>query len=88
MVNREEKIRSFAPRNYWEVHADFKVDAGVYEGKYFDPDFKKSSDPDLKAERLWAAEDAQKIADAVRGKRAQPPRRPNLQLLPALPCMI
>lgn len=69
VVNREEKIRSFVPRNYWEVHADFKANAGIYEGKYFDPAFKKSSDPDLKAERLWSAEEAQKIADAVRGKK-------------------
>lgn len=86
VVNREEKIRSFAPRNYWEVHADFKVDAGVYEGKYFDPDFKKSSDPDLKAERLWAAEDAQKIADAVRGKKgtATETSKPSTSSCPAL----
>ena len=69
VVSREEKIRSFVPRNYWEVHADFKANAGIYEGKYFDPAFKKSSDPDLKAERLWSAEEAQKIADAVRGKK-------------------
>ena len=52
VVSREEKIRSFVPRNYWEVHADLKANAGIYEGKYFDPTFKKSSDPDLKAERL------------------------------------
>ena len=86
VVNREEKIRSFVPRNYWEVHADFKVDAGVYEGKYFDPDFKKSSDPDLKAERLWAAEDAQKIADAVRGKKgtATETSKPSTSSCPAL----
>lgn len=43
VVSREEKIRSFVPRNYWEVHADFKANAGIYEGKYFDPAFKKSS---------------------------------------------
>lgn len=41
VVNREEKIRNFVPRNYWEVHADFKASAGVYEGKYFDPAFKR-----------------------------------------------
>lgn len=64
VVKREEAIRQFKPRNYWEVHADFKVQRGVYSGKYFDPSFKKSDDPDLRQERIWSEEQAREIASA------------------------
>lgn len=77
VVSREEKIRSFVPRNYWEVHADFKANAGIYEGKYFDPAFKKSSDPDLKAERLWSA--GRGAENCRRGQREERHGNRNIQ---------
>jgi len=68
VVEREEKIRRHVPRDYWEVKASFLAKAGTYEGKWFDPKFKKNEDdPELRADRLWSARDAQAIADAVRG---------------------
>ena len=81
VVEREEKIRKFISRNYWEVHATFAAQAGEYAGKWFDPKWKKALDsqvagsgdePDaeLKAERVWSSAQAQSIADAVRGKTA------------------
>ena len=70
IVTREEKIRAFQSREYFEVHANFAAQAGQYAGKWFDPKFKKSDDPEAKADRLWKAEDAQAIASAVQGQPA------------------
>ncbi|CDS53048.1 DNA topoisomerase III, Burkholderia type [Polaromonas sp. CG9_12] len=81
VVEREEKIRKFVSRDYWEIHASFNAEAGDYAGKWFDPKFKRTAaqaangegaepDPELKADRLWNARDAQAIADAVRGQTA------------------
>ena len=71
VVEREEKIRKFVSRDYWEVHGEFAALAGVYPGKWFNPAHKKSDDPELKADRLWSEKEAQAIADAVRGKPAK-----------------
>ncbi|ODU56723.1 MAG: DNA topoisomerase III [Comamonadaceae bacterium SCN 68-20] len=70
VVEREEKIRKFISRDYWEIHAGFAAQAGEYLGKWFDPQWKKSDDPEARADRLWNAQDAQAIADTVRGKPA------------------
>jgi DNA topoisomerase III len=78
VVEREEKIRKFVSRNYWEVHASFAADAGEYPGKWFDPAWKKAAanadnaepDAELKADRVWTEADARRIADAVRGQKA------------------
>jgi DNA topoisomerase-3 len=69
VVEREEKIRKHVPRDYWEVRATFQAEAGTYEGKWFDPKFKKDeADPEKRADRLWTENDAQAIAQAVRGQ--------------------
>ncbi|NQW80074.1 MAG: DNA topoisomerase III, partial [Polaromonas sp.] len=81
VVEREEKIRKFVSRNYWEVHASFAAEAGEYPGKWFDPQWKKSTananlaegaepDAELKADRVWSEAEALSIADAVRGQKA------------------
>ncbi len=70
VVEREEKIRKFVSRDYWEIHAGFAAEAGEYLGKWFDPKWKKGDDPEARADRLWNEKDAQAIADAVRGKAA------------------
>jgi DNA topoisomerase-3 len=33
LVEREDKIRAFTPRDYWEVHARFGAKAGEYAGR-------------------------------------------------------
>ncbi|WP_082040029.1 DNA topoisomerase III [Serpentinimonas raichei] len=75
VVEREEKIRAFKSRDYWEIHATFEAQAGAYAGKWFDPAFKKpgaeAADAELKADRLWNAAAAEAIAAAVRGQPAQ-----------------
>src|SRR5690606_10848104 len=44
VAEREERIRSFQPRDYWEIHADFAAAAGHYTGRWFDPEFSKNED--------------------------------------------
>ena len=68
LVEREEKIRSFTPRDYWEVHARFGAKAGEYSGRRFDPTYKRSDDAEHKAERVWSAVEAEAIVAACRGK--------------------
>ena len=58
LAGREEKIRSFKPRPYFEVHADLGVKAGSYRGRWFDEKFKSDGDEDARAERLWSREKA------------------------------
>jgi DNA topoisomerase-3 len=71
VVEREEQIRKFISRDYWEVHASFLAEAGEYPGKWFDPQWKKDAeDVEKKADRVWRQREAQAIADAVRGKAA------------------
>ena len=86
LVEREEKIRAFTPRGYWEVHARFGARAGEYPGRWFDPGFKKDDDAERRAERLWAATRAEAIVADCRGKSgiASEESRPSTQLSPLL----
>ena len=69
LVEREEKIRAFVPRDYWEVVGTFRAAAGDYTGRWFDEKFKrKDDDPDLRAERLWNEADARALAAKCTGK--------------------
>jgi DNA topoisomerase III len=71
VVEREEKIRKHVARDYWEVRAHFDAEAGTYDGKWFDPKWKKTpDDAEARADRLWTAADAQAIADACKGQPA------------------
>ncbi len=76
VVEREEKIRKHVFRDYWEVRGTFGAQAGSYDGKWFDPNFKKdknaaegSAEAEFKADRIWSAAEAQAIADAVQGQQ-------------------
>ena len=87
VVEREEKIRKFVPRDYWEVRATFEAQAGTYEGKWFDTKWKKTEgDPEMRADRLWDAKTAEAIADAVRNKSGTVTEesKPSSQLSPLL----
>jgi DNA topoisomerase III len=68
LVEREERIRAFEPKNYWEVLADFEVSAGRYRGRWFDEHFQKDSDETRRPERIWTVERANEIRDQVLGK--------------------
>ena len=68
LVEREERIRRFEPKNYWEVLADFNVSAGSFRGRWFDEAFQKDTDESRRPERIWTAEQANAIHDKVLGK--------------------
>ncbi len=71
VVEREELIRKFVSRDYWEIHASFHAQAGEYAAKWFNPAHKKDADDaEKKADRVWSQTEAQAIADAVRGQQA------------------
>jgi DNA topoisomerase III len=71
VVEREEKIRKHVARDYWEIKATFSAQAGDYEGKWFDPQWKKNPlDPEQRADRQWSQAQADAIANAVRDQLA------------------
>jgi DNA topoisomerase III len=86
LVEREDKIRAFTPRDYWEVHARFGAKAGEYSARWFDAAFKKDDDAERRAERLWDAKAAAAIVAACKGKKgvATEETKPATQLSPLL----
>ncbi|WP_454723879.1 MULTISPECIES: DNA topoisomerase III [Cupriavidus] len=87
VVEREEKIKKFVPRDYWEVRAEFIAAAGLYEGRWFDPKFKKNEfDPEARDSRLWSEAEAKSIVVACRDKTGTVTEesKPSTQQSPAL----
>ncbi len=87
VVEREEKIKNFVPRDYWEVRAEFVCAAGIYEGRWLDTKFKKDeTDPERRAERLWSKAAAESIVAACRGRQGTVTEesKPATQIAPAL----
>ena len=69
LIEREDVIRNFVPRSYWEIHATFAANSGKYEGRWFDENFSKDKkDVEKKAERLWDQKNAGIIRDKCQGK--------------------
>ncbi|MDN7589048.1 DNA topoisomerase III [Burkholderia seminalis] len=87
VVEREEKIRRFVPRGYWEVKAEFACAGGFYEGKWFDPKFKRDEfDPEKRDSRLWSLPAAETIVAACRDQigTVSEESKPSTQLSPLL----
>jgi len=87
VVEREEKIKKFVSRDFWEVRAEFVCAAGIYEGRWMDQQFKKDEhDPEKKAERLWSKLAAESIVAACRGRQGNVSEesKPATQMAPAL----
>ncbi|MDR2239709.1 MAG: DNA topoisomerase III [Zoogloeaceae bacterium] len=86
LVEREERIRAFRPRDYWEVEAEFAAVAGAYRGRWFDEKFTKSDDEHLKPERLWNLEKAEALRKKCLGKHGlvEEESKPTSQLSPLL----
>ncbi|TEA77020.1 DNA topoisomerase III [Allopusillimonas ginsengisoli] len=84
---REERIRKFVPRDYWEVHATFVAAAGLYEGRWFDPKFARDErDAEKRDSRLWSQTAAQTIVAACREQpgTVTEESKPTTQSSPAL----
>ncbi|MCB1985787.1 MAG: DNA topoisomerase III [Burkholderiales bacterium] len=72
LVEREEKIKKFKPKDYWEVQGEFSTENGSYIGKWFDETFKKDkTNVDLKPERIWDREKAESIQHKCAGKSGE-----------------
>jgi DNA topoisomerase-3 len=86
LAEREEKIRAFKPRAYWEVYADFGVTRGSYRGRWFDEKFKKGDDEQARAERIWDKATAEEIVAKVAGKTGtiEEEKKPTSQISPQL----
>ncbi|MBX3746760.1 MAG: DNA topoisomerase III [Verrucomicrobiae bacterium] len=90
VVEREQKIRDFVTRDYWEVMATFDAAAGPYPGRWFDERFQrpdgKDGDPDLRAERIWEEARAVSIRERCLGRPGivTEESKPTTQLSPLL----
>jgi len=87
VVEREEKIRRFVSRDYWEVKAEFVCAAGFYEGRWYDPAFKKNEfDPEQRDSRLWNAPAAESVVAACRERTGSVTEesKPSSQMSPLL----
>jgi len=87
VVEREDKIKRFVSRDFWEVRAEFVCAAGVYEGRWLDQSFKKDeNDPEKRAERLWSKAAADTIAMACKGREGKVTEesKPTTSMAPAL----
>jgi DNA topoisomerase-3 len=87
VVEREEKIKKFVSRDYWEVHAEFVCAAGIYKGRWLDRAHKKDeADPEKRPERLWSRAAADSIVAACRSKQGTVTEesKPTTQMAPGL----
>ena len=87
VVEREQAIKDFVPRDYWEVHATFQAEAGEYEGRWFDENFKKmEEDPHQRAERIWEKDKAEGIQGKCAGQPGEVTEesKPSKQAAPLL----
>ena len=66
VVEREEQIRKFVSRDFWEIHANFEVQAGQYTAKWINPAHKRDeNDAEKKDNRVWSEQEARDVAQAV-----------------------
>src|SRR6478672_7176366 len=86
LTEREERIREFKSRPFFEVFGDFEVKAGQYRGRWFREDFAKNGDEDARAERIWDVKDADAIKERCLGKTgiATEEKKPTTQAPPLL----
>jgi len=86
LAEREEKIRAFKPRAYFEVYGDFGVAAGSYRGRWFSEGFKKDGDEDARAERIWDRVTAEQIVARCHAKPGivVEEKKPATQIAPQL----
>ena len=87
LAKRENEIAAFTATPYAEVHGLFRVDAGEYDGKWVDLDFKKDeTNPHGRAERIWDKERARVITERCLNKTGivTEEKKPTKQIAPQL----
>lgn len=69
LAARQKEILAFKPETFYEVHASFGSGTARYEGRWFDPEWKKDDAfPQRTRERLWDAGQAAAIAERCHGR--------------------
>lgn len=72
LAARQKEILAFTPETYYEVRGTFQAAAGSYDGKWFDPAWKKDENaPQRTRDRIWDAAQAAAIAERCRNCPAQ-----------------
>src|SRR5512141_733705 len=89
LVEREDRIKKFVSRDYWEVHASFAAAAGSYSGRWFDEKLSKAAkeeDAEARPERMWDAARAEALRRKCEGKPgiATEEAKPTTQISPLL----
>ncbi|MDR2614462.1 MAG: DNA topoisomerase III, partial [Candidatus Accumulibacter sp.] len=89
IVDREDRIRKFKPRPYWELEAVFACQEGTYRARWFDEKFSKGKTEEeehLRAERVWDEERAKALQAKCLGKPGEVAEesKPTTQLSPLL----
>ncbi len=87
LAKRENEIAAFTAAPYAEVHGLFSVDAGEYDGKWIDLDFKKDeTNPHGRAERIWDKERARIVTERCLNKTGivTEDKKPTKQIAPQL----
>jgi DNA topoisomerase-3 len=89
IVDRENRIKKFKPRPYWELEAVFACLDGTYRGRWFDEKFSKGKTEEeehLRPERIWDEESAKALLAKCLGKPGEvnEESKPATQLSPLL----
>jgi DNA topoisomerase-3 len=92
LVEREERIRAFTPKPFFEVIGEFRVEAGLYKGRWFDEKFKRNGNSprpggeDARAERIWARAEAEALKAKCAGEPGivEEEKKPTTQAPPLL----
>ena len=87
VTEREERIRKFVSRDYWELEGHFGAAAGSYIGRWFDETFRKNeNDEHATASRLWNKASADAVIARCAGKpgKVEEESKPSSQLSPLL----
>lgn len=72
MVKREQERNSFVAKDFWTLQGLFAAGSASWEGRWFDPSFKKEDSPETKdnSSRLWDKTQAEAIVAKCQGKAA------------------
>lgn len=87
LVDREFDVLAHVPKPYWKVTGRFRHGDHHYEGVWYDPDFRKrENDEQARDDRIFDAERARAVVEAVQGKSglASETRKPSRQPAPLL----
>ena len=67
VIQREEEIKSFEPKEFFRISAKFSLIEGEYSGIYQKENFKKSdNDKHDRVDRIWDLNQAEKIYETVK----------------------